>query len=327
MADFWANTNFNTDIFGGWWGHNCASPSQAGWTPRQSEPLDIFPDRNSLAGASNEAHSAGQIISWANWSSRQGMNDATDFGTLSINLNVIKAMTTAGVGVLLDGSSKSIHDSYLDLLKQTAPLYSQSRLIHKLLAGYARAGIFLAPKDAIIDIDHSYLNRGSGTGPTFTIWTGRDYTFSGTTVSTSSPPFNTQFLIEVANDEAFTSNLVSSGWLGGVVSAAGGTATWVLPTPNWNTLKPGDAIFYRVTTKDAAGGNIRQSWNPGNSFLTGVKVGKAAINGTGTKDCSCSASAASRTSSGMALIPLFPIGLMLFFRMRVKKDHSKEGEK
>ena len=102
----------------------------------------------------------------------RGINDATGFGTLSINLNTIKAMTTAGAGVLLDGSDKSIHDSYLDLLKQLAPLYSSSRLIHKLRAGYARAGIFLAPKDAIIDIDHSYLDRNSATGPNFTIWTG-----------------------------------------------------------------------------------------------------------------------------------------------------------
>jgi Zn-dependent metalloprotease len=318
LADFWADTNLNTDTFGGWWGHNCPTPVQSGFTPRQSEPLDIFPEHKNLPGASNEAHSAGQIISWAQWSSRQGMNDATDFGTLSINLNTIKAMTTAGIGVLLDGSDKSIHDSYLDLLKQLAPLYSGSRLIHKLLAGYARAGIFLAPKDAVIDIDHSYLNRNSGTGPTFTIWTGRDYTFSGTTVSTSSPPFNTQFQVEVANDEAFTTNLVSSGWGGGVVSGAGGTATWTLPAGKWNTLKAGDYLFYRVTTRDPGNKNIRQSWNPGNGFLTGVPVGKAAINGTGTKDCSCSAAAAG-PSSAMALLPLVPVGFLLWYRRRLKK--------
>src|SRR4030095_4633778 len=175
MADFWACTNFNTNIFGGWWGHNCPVPVQSGFTPRQSEPLDIFPEHKNLAGASNESHSSGQIISWAMWSSRVGMNDATGFGTLSINLNTIKAMTTAGVGVLINGTDRSIHDSYQDLLKQLVPLYSSSRLINKLLAGYARAGIFLTPKDAIIDIDHSYLNRNSAAGPTFTVWTGDDY--------------------------------------------------------------------------------------------------------------------------------------------------------
>ena len=333
LADFWADTNFNTDTFGGWWGHNCPTPVQSGFTPRQSEPLDIFPEHKNLPGASNEVHSAGQIISWAQWSSRQGMNDATDFGTLSINLNTIKAMTTAGIGVLLDGSDKSIHDSYLDLLKQLAPLYSGSRLIHKLLAGYARAGIFLAEKDAIIDIDHSYLNRNSGTGPTFTIWTGRDYTFSGTTVSTSSPPFNTQFMVEVANDEAFTTNPVSSGWGGGVVSGAGGTATWTLPAGKWNTLKAGDYLFYRVTTRDPGNKNIRQSWNPGNGFLTGVPVGKAVINGTGTKECGCSATgesacaaSAAGPSSAMALLPVIPVGFLVWYRRRLKKIGAVENK-
>lgn len=317
MADFWAATTFNNTIFGGWWGHSCSSPTQSGWVPRQAESADIFPDRNTGCG-SDEAHSAGQIISWANWSARQGMNDAFGLGTLSINLNIIKAMTTAGIGIVNTGTDKSIHDSYLDLLKQVAPLYATSRLIHKLLAGYARAGILLADKDAIIDIDHSYLNRTSATGPTFTVWTGRDYTFSGSSASTGSPPFNTQFMVEVANDEAFTSNLVSSGWLGGVTSGAGGIATWMLPTTDWTTLKAGDDIYYRVTTKDAGGGNIRQSWNPGNSFLVGVPVGRAAINGTGTKDCSCSATAGP-SNSAMAVIPIIPLGLLFFYRRKNRK--------
>ncbi len=319
MADFWACTNFNTDTFGGWWGHNCPTPVQSGFTPRQSEPLDIFPDHNSLAGASLEAHSAGQIISWAMWSSRVGMNDATGWGTLSINLNTIKGMTTAGIGVLLDGSAKSVHDSYQDLLKQIAPLYNKDRLIHKLLAGYARAGIFLTPKDAVIDIDHAYLNRGSATGPTFTVWTGDDYVFnSDNTVNTGTQPFNTQFMVEVANDEAFTLNAVNSGWLGGVTSGAGGSATWVLPAANWNTLKAGDAIFYRLTTKDAGGGNLRQSWNPGNGFLANVPVGKAAINGTGTKDCACSAAGATK-SSALGLITIIPVGALFLYRRRMRR--------
>src|SRR4030095_15147104 len=186
-----------------------------------------------------------------------------------------------------------------------------------LLAGYARAGIFLTPKDAIIDIDHSYLNRNSAAGPTFTVWTGDDYVFSGDNVSTATQPFNTQFMVEVANDEAFTTNLVSSGWLGGVVSGAGGTASWTLPPGDWATLKPANFLFYRVTTKDGGGANIRQSWNPGNGFAVNVPVGKAAINGTRTKDGSCSASAAP-ISSAMALIPAIPLFLFILLRRKFK---------
>ncbi|MES2731343.1 MAG: MYXO-CTERM sorting domain-containing protein [Bacteroidota bacterium] len=319
LADFWACTNFNIDTFGGWWGHNCPAPVQSGFTPRQSEPLDIFPDRNALAGASNEIHSAGQIISWANWSARQGMNDASGLGTLSINLNIIRAMTTAGIGITDTGTDKSIHDSYLDLLKQTVLFYSNSRLINKLLAGYARAGFFLAPQDAVMDIDDSYLDRNSATGPTFTVWTGRDYTFSGSTVSTASPPFNTQFMVEVANDAAFTSNLQTSGWLGGVTAGAGGSATWVLPNAAWTTLKAGSDIYFRLTTRGADESNIRQSWNPGNGFLANTPVGRAAINGTGTKDCACSASSGTN-STAMALIPLAPLALLLSFRRKFRNN-------
>src|SRR4030095_15195474 len=317
MADFWACTTFNLTMVAAWTAHNCAGPTQGGWLPRQMESLDVYPEHKNLTDASNEGHSSGQMIAWAMWSARFGMLDAMGFGKLSIDLNTIKGMTSAGVGVLNDGTDKAVHDYMLDLLKQIAPLYSSSRLIHKLLAGYARAGIFLTPKDAIIDIDHSYLNRTSAAGPTFTVWTGRDYTFSGSTVSTASPPFNTQFMIEVANNETFTTNLVSSGWLGGVTSGAGGTATWTLPAGDWATLKPADFLFYRVTTKDGGGADLRHSWHPGNGCAVNVPVGKSAINGTGTKDCSCSASAAP-ISSAMALIPAIPLFLFILLRRKLK---------
>jgi len=315
IADFWALTTFGTDTFAKWWARDCASATQSGMAPRRAEATDIFGHRNSQACASDEGHSAGQIIAWANWSARQGMLDLTGWGKLNIDMALIKAMTTAGIGLANFGTDKGVHDSYLDLLKQAAPQFSSSRLIHKLLAGYAKAGIFLAPRDAVLDISDNYLDRNAASGPTFTIWTGRDYTFSGTSVDTTSPPFNTQFQVEVANNEAFTTNLVNSGWLGGVTSGDGGKATWVLPTANWNALKAGNDLYYRLTTKDGSGGNIRQSWNPGNGFLAGVPVGRAAINGTGTQDCSCSASAAPAMSA-MAFVPMLPVGLLWIYRRR-----------
>ena len=93
------------------------------------------------------------------------MNDLMDLGTLSINLNVLKAMTTCGTGLVDDGTDRGVHDGYLDMLKQLAPLYSNTRLINKLLSGYARAGIFLTSKDAVIDISDSYLDRNAAAGP------------------------------------------------------------------------------------------------------------------------------------------------------------------
>jgi MYXO-CTERM domain-containing protein len=131
-------------------------------------------------------------------------------------------------------------------------------------------------------------------------------------------------MVEVANDEAFTTNAINSGWMGGVTSGAGGTATWALPAANWNTLKAGEAIFYRVTTKDANGANIRQSWHPGNNICLTVPVGKAALNGSGTKDCSCSAAGGS-SRSAMALMPVFIIAAMIGYRRRFRKNDLKNG--
>jgi len=320
MADFWSCTTLNVDTVGAWAGKNCPTANQNNLVPRALESLDIFAHHIAVGGTTN-AHSVGQIIGWANWSSRQGMNDAMDVGTLSINLNMLRAMTTAGIGITPDGTEQTDHAGFVDLLKQITPLYSGSRLINKVLAGYARAGIFLADQDAVIDIDHSYLNRASTTGPTFTVWTGRDFTFVNTVSDLTSQPFNTQFMVEVANDPAFTTNLKTSGWLGGVVAGDGGKATWTLPAAAWNVLKAGTDIYYRVTTKDGVGGNIRQSWNPGNGFLLNTPVGRANINGTGTADCACSA-ANGGGSSGMALITLIPVAVLLPLRRKFKKQKS-----
>jgi hypothetical protein len=106
-----------------------------------------------------------------------------------------------------------------------------------------------------------------------------------------------------------------------------------LPAGKWNTLKAGDYLFYRVTTRDPGNKNIRESWNPGNGFLAGVPVGKAAINGTGTKDCACSAAgdsacaaSAATPSSPIALLPVVPVGFLLWYRRRLKKIGPVENK-
>lgn len=317
MADFWAYTLYNTNTFGAFWNNNCPAPVQTSFVPRQAEPLDIFPEHRINFG-DGFPHTDGQIISWALWSTRQELEAASALGAFSINTNLIKAQSTAGVGVQSGNSFKRVHDSFLDLLKQLAPLYGSSRNIHKVLSGFARAGIFLSNQDAIIDISDDFLNRNDANGPIFTVWTGRDYTFNADqTVNTGNQPFNTRFTIEVANDDAFTVNIVSSGVQSGVVAGAGGTASWQLPTADWNTLKAQDQLFYRVTTTNNTGGNLRSSADPGNSFLTGVPPGEAVINESGECECACGASAAS--PSGMATVTVLPIIFALWWRRRVKR--------
>ncbi len=222
------------------------------------------------------------------------------------------------MGVATGNSFVRVHNSFLDLLQQMAPLYQTSRNIHKLLSGFARAGIFLAPRDAIIDIDDDFLDRGDATGPTFTVWTGRDYTFNANgTVNTGNQPFNTQFTVEVANDAAFTVNLVSSGPQGGVVAGAGGVGSWTLPAADWNTLRTADDLFYRVTTTDGAGGNVRTSANPGNGTVTGVPPGRAVINDSG--ECECNCAVAPGGPGGIVLITLLPLLFALAWLIRLQR--------
>ncbi len=311
LADYWAMTVHTNDMIGNFFGDNCTGPFQTGRIPRQADPADIFPH---LLPGTISAHGDGQIIAWALWSARQELLASSILGSLSLSLNLLKAMTTAGQGVLAGSTDRRIHDAYLDLLEQLAPLYGSSRSIHKILTGFARAGVFLSERDAVIDIDDDYLNRNTATGPTFSVWTGRDYTFTtGGSATTSSPPFNTRFTIEVATNESFTDNLVSSGVQSGVSNGMGGNATWTLPTSDWNTLKAHNQIYYRVRTTNTTGGTVRESANPGNGFLTGVPAARAIINESGRCEC---ATASAADNPAAVFVLLMPLAAALIWRWR-----------
>jgi hypothetical protein len=206
---------------------------------------------------------------------------------------------------------------------------------NKVMSGFAKAGFFLMPYqcvdgdttttdagycpsgeyggDAIIDIDDNdttndftidgvvhptfdYLNRSNGP-PTFNVWTGPRYLFSaaGGTTFPNPAPCNGQFQVEVANDDAFTVNLVSSGFQSvNLDPTMGGPqcfGTWSPSAADWTTLKAGTGttqIFYRVTTrKDASDTVGRISTSPGGppgSGLFTVPPPYAIINDTGTQD-------------------------------------------
>ncbi|MBI5471579.1 MAG: hypothetical protein HY961_04465 [Ignavibacteriae bacterium] len=320
LADYWACTNFSTDTFGAFWNNNCNAPVQSSFVPRQADAQDIFPEHITNFG-DGFPHSNGQIICWALWNSRQEMLDQSALGAFVLNLNLIAAMAQSGVGVLSGITDKRVHDSYLNLLQQLVPRFDSSRTIHKILSGFARAGIFLQNREAIIDINDDFLDRDDANGPTFTVWTGRDFGFTGETAN-NTQNFNTSFSIDVANDEAFTVNLVSSGFQGGVVSGAGGTATWQLPAANWNTLKAQDQLFYRITTQ--AGRLARFTRRSG--FTAARPPGKAVINGSGQCECSCSASAKDNPKP-FALIAVLPlVGAVLWRRALKKKERAYATE-
>jgi len=160
--------------------------------------------------------------------------------------------------------------------------------------------------DAVVDIDDNdpadditveganhlalpewdYLERG-GAAPTLYVWTGPTYRFSGTAATFPNPaPCNTQFQVEVANDDAFSVNLTTSGFINVDVNPGNAVTpdcfgTWTIPAAAWNTLDDGDRLFYRVRTRDAMGMNEKVSTAPGNGLFNPPPP-YAVINPSGT---------------------------------------------
>jgi len=239
-------------------------------------------------------------------------------GTFLTNVSLMNALTTASAGLSGGSTDKGIHDAYLNLLQQLLTQIT-SASANKLLSGFARAGITLSERDAIIDISDDFLASGSATGPTFTVFGGRDYQFTGQT-ATAGSFFNARYQVEVANDAAFTVNHVTGPFLTNIAVSPQGVplATWTLPTADWNTVKGGTKLFYRVTTTDAGGGNSRVSTAPGNGFVT-VPVPSATINASGECECSCATAAVtSGRYPDLALWTLVPLLMAWAWRRRLR---------
>jgi hypothetical protein len=175
--------------------------------------------------------------------------------------------------------------------------------VNKVVSGFARAGLFMIPSgcldrkdpdykyrcdsgaDAVIDVEpgKDYLTR-SGNPPIFHIWTGPLYKFDtdGTasnflpTLATPSP-CNTAFEVEIDDDVTFTSpNRRTSTPTSGVwrtvsnTSSSGCHTTWQPVASDWNSLigTSGETlVYYRVTTRNSAGGEVRKSTRPANGLF------------------------------------------------------------
>jgi hypothetical protein len=323
MADYWAGNTFGINTFGAWWAGNCAAPSQDGWMPRVAEATDVFPTR--VTGA-NFAHGRGQVIAWALWRSRTGADGLNTLGPLSFNMNLMAALTATGLGGLNGNQHQRIHDAYVDLLGQIVTRYANNLYGHKVLSGFARAGLFLDPADAIVDIDDDFLDSNAAAGPTFTAWGGRAYTFNADeSVNIANTGCNTRATIEVASDNAFTTDFTSSGTLNTAVSGGSCNVAWTLPAAAWNTIKARDRLFYRATTTDAGGGNGRSSLAPGgpagNPFTT-LPPAVAYINSGGEQTCNCSCAAAGGITSLLFALP-FAVGVLSRRRIKLRESEAR----
>jgi hypothetical protein len=147
--------------------------------------------------------------------------------------------------------------------------------------------------DGVTHPETDYIKRGAAP-PTFRVWTGPRYRFDAQghadplTPSAKRPaPCNAQFEVEIASDAAFTLNRFTS--TAGTWKQVSRVAVpecygrWAPQASDWATVAgtAGDVrVYYRLRTRDAAGGNEKISTSPGSGSYT-VPAGYVIVNAMG----------------------------------------------
>jgi hypothetical protein len=127
-------------------------------------------------------------------------------------------------------------------------------------------------------VDRDFLRAAATPVPKFHVWTGPRYRLDGPAGAHTVPspaPCNDEFQVEVTTDPAFATITAASGWIR-VNRLAGGAAptcygVWSPDPAQWTQLRlgtPPARIYYRARTRDAGGGTVRLSTEPGNGLWT-----------------------------------------------------------
>ena|GEM_PF-1977356 len=277
LADVWADHFESSNCVGGYASrtvdvagtvlHRCEVHNEFGGLPRlhdlplpfdPNNPKDHFPEHRRISPTdfrSNiDPHANQEMAAAMLWQARAGFRSLNWAG----GVNSFATVLTRGIrksGFWLNSVSNTSLDQYIQLASLEGSLLwalrSESVYQHpivqfdhsasKVLAGFARGGIFLVPyqcidgdpstkdanacpdadtgADAVIDLDdnvsaddfdylgvtvveNDYVSR-SGPSPTFRVWTGPRYRFQGTAVLPNSPSCNPRFRIEISNSPDF----------------------------------------------------------------------------------------------------------------------------
>ncbi|MDQ1817129.1 hypothetical protein RBA41_27865 [Massilia sp. CCM 9210] len=203
---------------------------------------------------------------------------------------------------------------------------------NKVLAGFAKGGVFALPSacidgdnttsdaaicpagenggDAVIDMNDNdladdlvvdgishretdFLKLG-GPAPTFQVWTGPRFRFTGTSARPVSGTAicNAKYIVEASTDPAFSpASTINSGWRVVDLNTATPASpecsdTWTPNAAQWTTLQSGGhltRLYYRTRTRDALDGNERISTSPAAGLWT-VPPPYAVITTTGGSD-------------------------------------------
>lgn len=274
LADFWADHFESTNCWSGWQSKNegvvdgslyCAVSDEGGFVPRAHElevpfdstnPLDHFPEHRDLATG---GYANMQMPTAMLWDVRLGMRSKCRWsGTPQFAVRYARGLKRTGffaappAGTDL-GLYRYLHDLEEKLMYEwttagdpdgpPAFRHNGPHTTNKVMAGFARGGVFLIPYqcldddaasddptacptgtnggDAVVDIDDNdpaddytingvphkeidFLELG-GAAPTFHVWTGPRYQFDAAGGRTYPNPSlcNAEFQVEASTDPGF----------------------------------------------------------------------------------------------------------------------------
>lgn len=251
LSDFWADALLYTDTNGAWTAQNRGAPSETGYWPRQVTDLDVFPEHMHLYGGNTEVHANGQILAWALWNVRAGLMRRAPNGQNDVLRLLLTALLHANKSVSQTVTDKNVYASYQGVMLAMLQDATDDETRIDVVQGFARAGIYASSDEAIIDISDDYLSKHDAP-PTFTVWSGPDFTFDASGAATDATPSHPYLQITVANDYGFTANVAKSPLLTSLAPDAGGNTmtTWQLPQSAWDKLGSGSLVYYKVTAWD-----------------------------------------------------------------------------
>ncbi|MES2641760.1 MAG: MYXO-CTERM sorting domain-containing protein [Myxococcota bacterium] len=300
LGDYWAMSLLNQDIIGVV-AMNTTIDVETGGIPRRADAADVFPEH---LVTMNEFHANGQVLARALWASRVEMNGRSPLGPIRNDQYLMAALPAAGAGQSGYQSHKAVHESFRGILLSMLAQSDSGYDAGDILVGFAQAGLFVTEREVAIDISDDILAFDDPTPPTFQVWTGRDFGFTDS-YTNADTSYGNRYQVEVANDMAFTENLVSSGIQSNVGITDGvATATWQLSEEDWEVLSGGNALYFRVIAWDA-----EDPWHTArtsthyNAEL--VEIGPAlAIINHGEEASGCSAVPQDSTLSGGLMIAM-----------------------
>ena len=295
LSDFLAMLYFDVDEFGTYWNDTCPPDDSDGLAPRMADLFDTFPER-ATGNFSEHKYIHGQILAWALWSMKteiEALELTTGMAPNEIYVHLLEAMGLVGnVGPegLSDLRSHKALSEFLEAYLFTYVIYSSGTCpssistgstitpidctmthnwyANKLLAGFARAGLFLAPVKAVIDSGIDII-RSTDPAPVFDLWAAQDFCFDPTDTSKEAKPFamcSTVFPFSLtagsvnmvfSSDPAFPSGSieiqpVDKGLFMARTEPGGITAEVPMDPGIWSLLSSNPVIYYKLEFVDAS---------------------------------------------------------------------------